>query len=73
MKAPVILTLTCLINELSMRNNGNEPDDHWVYLAKQMMEKSNFLKTSGHRRAEKMDPFACLEKWGAENLLWVPL
>lgn len=67
MKAPVILTLTCLVTELSTRSDGNEPDDHWVYLAKQMTE------TSGHRRAEKMDPFTCLEKWGAGNLLWVPL
>lgn len=73
MKAPVILTLTCLITELSMRNNGI-PSGHLVqYLAKQMMGTSNFRKTSGHRRAEKMDPFACLEKWGIGNPLWVPL
>lgn len=60
LKAPVILTLACLMIELGMQNHGNEPDDCWVYLAKQMMEKSNFHKTSGHRHAEKMDPLAHL-------------
>lgn len=57
LKAPVILTLTCLIIELGMRNHGNEPDDRWVYLAKQMMEKVTSTRQVGIGVQRKWTPW----------------
>lgn len=47
LKGPVILTSTCLVIKLRTWGNGYGPGEHCVYLAKQMLEKSNFCKTMG--------------------------
>lgn len=72
LKGPVILTSTCLVIKLRTWGKGNEPDDHCVYHAKRMMEKSNFCKTMSIELLRRR-PFACLGVWGTGNLLWTQL